>query len=178
MDRSFSSQHIARRKTIPVRQMGAERILVLQLGSTPERVQFWRGSQVVRRGSAKPLYIGSIPIRASNMSAPASCRCNQSFGTGGWADGIGGRWCSALPAMAVFSHLAWLRAVDETSSGNSYSCFAFPQRGTQRGSRPPEHQRRGGEIGIRERLKISCPERDVWVRLPPSASISRAANIG
>src|SRR5579883_674791 len=29
----------------------------------------WRGSQVVRPGSAKPLFVGSIPTRASSLNA-------------------------------------------------------------------------------------------------------------
>ncbi len=32
--------------------------------------QKWRDSQVVRRGSAKPLFVGSIPTRASTNNSP------------------------------------------------------------------------------------------------------------
>ena len=34
-----------------------------------ERVLRWRGSQVVRPGSAKPLFVGSIPTRASSINS-------------------------------------------------------------------------------------------------------------
>ena len=38
---------------------------------------FWRGSQVVRQRSAKPLFAGSIPARASESSYDPSVRCRS-----------------------------------------------------------------------------------------------------
>src|SRR5437867_7348986 len=32
-----------------------------------QQLRYWRGTQVVRERSAKPLYVGSIPTRASNL---------------------------------------------------------------------------------------------------------------
>ena len=51
--------------------------------STVEAI--WRGTQVVRERSAKPLYVGSIPTRASNLSpAPmrnrVRCTCEPGSG--------------------------------------------------------------------------------------------------
>ena len=44
-------------------------IAVRRVGSTPTlgKIFIWRGSQVVRQRSAKALYAGSIPARASGL---------------------------------------------------------------------------------------------------------------
>src|SRR5450432_839447 len=81
----------------------------------PRPSHFRRGSQVVRQRSAKPLFAGSIPARASNKTRHISSLCPASARTT-FTNGFGSGW-TLLTAAPERQHHPSQLAFD----------FAFPR---------------------------------------------------